>query len=348
MTDILVAGGAGYIGSHTCLDLFNKGFTPIVYDNLSNGHADFVKWGPLEQGDIRDRPRLDDVLRRYKPAAIIHFAASIEVGESVRHPTVYYENNVSGTITLVQAAQAAGIDKLVFSSTCATYGAPESVPMSESHRQLPINPYGRSKWIVEQILMDLDFYQGFRSLILRYFNAAGADPEGRLGEWHSPETHAVPIAIETALGQRSHFEVLGTDYDTCDGTCVRDFVHVLDLADAHTRAIEHLLNNGMSRVLNLGTGRGTSVKELLATVQNVTGKILDVRCGPRRKGDAPVLVADNALARRTIGWSPRRDLRSIIETAWNWHSNYLPRHSGRASKPAGLDSELLRKRIALR
>jgi UDP-glucose 4-epimerase len=193
----------------------------------------------------------------------------------------------------------AGIDKLVFSSTCATYGLPQSIPMSESHHQLPINPYGRSKLIVEQILMDLDLYQGFRSVILRYFNAAGADPKGRLGEWHSPETHAVPIAIETALGQRSHFEVLGTDYDTRDGTCVRDFVHVLDLADAHTRAIEHLLKNGMSQALNLGTGHGTTVKELLATVQNVTGIAFDVRYGPRRQGDAPVLVADNALARRT-------------------------------------------------
>lgn len=347
MTGILVAGGAGYIGSHTCLDLFNKGFTPIAYDNLSNGHAEFVKWGPLEQGDIRDRRRLDDVLKRYKPAAIIHFAAAIEVGESVREPNSYYDNNVSGSITLLRAAQAAGIDKFVFSSTCATYGAPQSVPMSESHRQLPLNPYGRSKLIVEQILMDLDVYQGFRSLILRYFNAAGADPEGRVGEWHSPETHAVPIAIETALGQRSHFEVLGADYDTRDGTCVRDFVHVLDLADAHTRAIEYLLNNGMSKVLNLGTGCGTSVKELLATVQNVTGEALDIRYGPRRKGDAPVLIADNALARRTIGWSPSRDLRSIIDTAWNWHSNCLPGHSGRACKSGGLYLERFRKRIAL-
>ena len=325
MTDILVAGGAGYIGSHTCLDLFNKGFTPIVYDNLSNGHPDFVKWGPFEQGDIRDRRRLDEVLRKHRPAAIIHFAAAIEVGESIRDPNAYYDNNVSGTITLLRAAQAAGIDKLVFSSTCATYGAPESVPMSERHRQLPINPYGRSKLIVEQILMDLDLYQRFRSVILRYFNAAGADPEGRLGEWHSPETHAIPIAIETALGHRSHFEVLGTDYDTLDGTCVRDFVHVLDLADAHTRAIEHLLSDGMRQALNLGTGRGTSVKELLEAVQNVVGTVFPVRYGPRRKGDAPVLVADNALARRTIGWSPRRDLQSIIDTAWNWHSNYLPR-----------------------
>jgi UDP-glucose 4-epimerase len=324
MENILVAGGAGYIGSHTCLDLFNKGFRPIVYDNLSNGHAEFVKWGPLETGDIRDRNRLDDVLKKYKPRAIMHFAAAIEVGESVRDPGAYYDNNVAGTITLLRAAQAAEIDKIVFSSTCATYGVPSSIPLSEAHVQSPINPYGRSKLIVEQILQDLDRYQGFRSCILRYFNAAGADPEGRIGEWHSPETHAIPIAMEAALGRRPHFQVLGTDYDTRDGSCVRDFVHVLDLADAHTRAVEHLLNDGTSQALNLGTGHGTTVKELVATVRAVIGRSFDVRYGPRREGDSPALVADNALARQTIGWSPRHDLHSIIDSAWNWHSNYLP------------------------
>jgi UDP-glucose 4-epimerase len=324
MTNILVAGGAGYIGAHTCLDLSSKGFTPVVYDNLSNGHAEFVKWGTLEVGDIRDRSKLDDVLRKYKPLAIIHFAAAIEVGESVRDPGAYYDNNVGGTITLLRAAQAAGIDKIVFSSTCATYGIPLSIPMNEAHPQSPINPYGRSKLIVEQILKDLDLHQGFRSIILRYFNAAGADPEGRIGEWHSPETHAIPIALDTALGRRPHFQVLGTDYDTRDGSCVRDFIHVLDLADAHTRAIEHLLNNGTSRALNLGTGHGTTVKELLATVQDVVGRDFEIKYGPRREGDSPALVADNALARRTIGWVPRHDLKSTIDTAWNWHSKYLP------------------------
>jgi UDP-glucose 4-epimerase len=324
MANILVAGGAGYIGSHTCLDLFNKGFKPIAYDNLSNGHAEFVKWGPLEIGDIRDRAKLDEVLRKYKPEAIMHFAAAIEVGESTLDPSRYYENNVAGTITLLRAAQAAGIDKIVFSSTCATYGIPLSMPMDESHAQVPINPYGRSKLIVEQILNDLDVYQGFRSSILRYFNAAGADPEGRIGEWHSPETHAIPIAIEAALGRRSHFQVLGTDYETRDGSCVRDFVHVLDLADAHSRAVEHLLNKGSSFALNLGTGDGTTVKEMLETVRHVTGRDFKIEYGPRRKGDSPALVADNAMARRTIGWSPRHNLRSIISTAWNWHSNHLP------------------------
>jgi UDP-glucose 4-epimerase len=324
MTNILVAGGAGYIGAHTCLDLFAKGFTPVVYDNLSNGHAEFVKWGKLEIGDIRDRRRLDEVLAKHKPQAIIHFAAAIEVNESVRDPGRYYENNVGGTITLLRAAQAAGIDKIVFSSTCATYGMPLSIPMDEGHPQSPLNPYGQSKLIVEQILRDLDRYQGLHSVILRYFNAAGADPEGKIGEWHSPETHAIPIALEAALGRRPYFQVLGTDYETRDGSCVRDFVHVLDLADAHTRAIEHLLNDGKSLALNLGTGHGTTVKELLDQVGRVVGKTIDVKYGPRRDGDSPALIADNTLAKRTIGWSPRHDLKSIIDTAWNWHSKYLP------------------------
>jgi UDP-glucose 4-epimerase len=324
MANILVVGGAGYIGAHTCLDLFNKGFTPIVYDNLSNGHVEFAKWGPLEKGDIRDRKRLDEVLRKYKPQAIVHFAAAIEVGESVHNPGFFYDNNVAGTIALLRAAQAADIDKFVFSSTCATYGTPLSVPIHEALIQTPINPYGRSKLIIEQVLNDLDRYQGFRSCILRYFNAAGADPEGRIGEWHSPETHVIPIAIEAALGRRPHFQVLGTDYDTRDGSCVRDYVHVLDLADAHTRAVEHLLNGGPSHALNLGTGRGTTVKELLEAVRQVLGRSFDIQFAPRREGDSPVLVADNALAKQIIGWSPRQDLHSIIGTACNWHLKHLP------------------------
>jgi UDP-glucose 4-epimerase len=206
LTNILVTGGAGYIGSHTCLDLANKGFTPVVYDNLANGHEEFVKWGPLEKGDIRDRERLSAVVAGYKPAAIVHFAALIEVGQSVKDPAAFFDNNVTGTLSLLRVAQAAGIDKLVFSSTCATYGVPEAVPVNEEHLQRPINPYGRSKLIVEQILADLDRYSGFRSVALRYFNAAGADPEGRIGEWHEPETHAVPLAIEAALGRRVGFK----------------------------------------------------------------------------------------------------------------------------------------------
>ena len=272
MTNILVVGGAGYIGSHTCLDLSNKGFTPVVYDNLGNGHAEFVRWGPLERGDIRDRERLDIVFERYRPAAVVHFAGLIEVGESVRNPAGFFENNVAGTLILLLAAQAAGVRKLVFSSTCATYGLPQTIPMSETHPQEPINPYGRSKLIVEQMLRDLDTYANFRSVVLRYFNAAGADPEGRIGEWHSPETHAIPLAIEAALGLRPKFKVFGSDYDTRDGTCERDFVHVMDLADAHTRAVQYLLDGRGSIVLNLGTGEGTTVKELISAIETVSGR----------------------------------------------------------------------------
>jgi UDP-glucose 4-epimerase len=320
MTNILVVGGAGYIGSHTCLDLAGRGFTPVVYDNLSNGHAEFVQWGPLERGDIRDRERLASVLETYRPAAIVHFAALIEVGESVKAPAAFFDNNVAGTLCLLLAAQDAGIDKLVFSSTCATYGMPESVPMKETHPQNPINPYGRSKLIVEQMLADLGRYQGLRSVALRYFNAAGADPEGRIGERHSPETHAVPLAIEAALGKRAGFSIFGTDYDTRDGTCVRDFIHVADLADAHGRAVEYLIGGGESVALNLGTGTGTTVQELLSTVRHFAGRPFPINREGRRAGDAPVLVADNAKAKAVLGWTPRHDLDSIVRTAWNWHS----------------------------
>jgi UDP-glucose 4-epimerase len=322
MTNILVAGGAGYIGAHTCLDLSRKGFKPIAYDNLTNGHAEFVKWGPLEVGDIRDRSKLDAIMRKYKPEAIVHFAAAIEVGESIRDPSGFFENNVAGTITLLRAAQEAGIAKFVFSSTCATYGVPSYIPMDEAHAQDPINPYGRSKLIVEQMLKDLERYQGFESVIFRYFNAAGADPEGRIGEWHSPETHALPIAIETALGLRPDFQVFGTEYDTPDGSCIRDFVHVTDLADAHTRAVQHLLAGGRSTALNLGTGTGTSVLELIAAVQQVSDRKIPVRYGPARLGDSPRLVADNTRAKLLLGWSPQHELSSIIQTAWDWHVNH--------------------------
>jgi len=317
---VLVVGGAGYIGSHTCLDLANKGFQPIVYDNFSNGHREFVKWGPAEEGDIRDRARLDEVLAKYKPAAILHFAALIEVGESVKDPVSFYENNVIGTLTLLSAAQAAGIGAFVFSSTCATYGLPQSVPLDESHRQVPINPYGRTKYIVEQALADYDQYKGLRSVVLRYFNAAGADFEGRIGEWHTPETHAIPLAIDAALGRRQGFKVFGSDYDTRDGTCVRDYIHVLDLADAHVRAVEYLLRGGESVALNLGTGTGTTVKELLSTIETVSNRPFPVEYVGRREGDSTTLVANNDKARDVLGWSPKYDLSRIIESAWNWHA----------------------------
>jgi len=317
---VLVVGGAGYIGSHTCLDLANKGFKPVVYDNFSNGHREFVKWGPAEEGDIRDRARLDEVLAKHKPAAILHFAALIEVGESVKDPVAFYENNVIGTLTLLSAAQAAGVKAFVFSSTCATYGLPQSVPLDESHQQVPINPYGRTKYIVEQALADYDQYKGLRSVVLRYFNAAGADFEGRIGEWHTPETHAIPLAIDAALGRRQGFKVFGSDYDTRDGTCVRDYIHVLDLADAHVRAVEYLLRGGDSVALNLGTGTGTTVKELLGTIETVSNRPFPVEYVGRREGDSTTLVANNDKARDILGWSPQYDLTEIIQSAWNWHA----------------------------
>ncbi|GES52376.1 MULTISPECIES: UDP-glucose 4-epimerase GalE [Rhizobium] len=317
---VLVVGGAGYIGSHTCLDLANKGFKPVVYDNFSNGHREFVKWGPAEEGDIRDRARLDEVLAKHKPAAILHFAALIEVGESVKDPVAFYENNVIGTLTLLSAAQAAGVKAFVFSSTCATYGLPQSVPLDESHQQVPINPYGRTKYIVEQALADYDQYKGLRSVVLRYFNAAGADFEGRIGEWHTPETHAIPLAIDAALGRRQGFKVFGSDYDTRDGTCVRDYIHVLDLADAHVRAVQYLLDGGDSVALNLGTGTGTTVKELLGTIETVSNRPFPVEYVGRREGDSTTLVANNDKARDILGWSPQYDLTEIIQSAWNWHA----------------------------
>ncbi|PDT30545.1 UDP-glucose 4-epimerase GalE [Rhizobium sp. L9] len=317
---ILVVGGAGYIGSHTCLDLANKGYRPVVFDNFSNGHREFVKWGPAEEGDIRDRARLDEVLAKHKPAAILHFAALIEVGESVKDPVSFYENNVIGTLTLLSAAQAAGVNAFVFSSTCATYGLPQSVPLDETHRQVPINPYGRTKYIVEQALADYDQYKGLRSVVLRYFNAAGADFEGRIGEWHQPETHAIPLAIDAALGRRQGFKVFGSDYETRDGTCVRDYIHVLDLADAHVRAVEYLLRGGDSVALNLGTGTGTTVRELLGAIEDVSNRPFPVEYIGRREGDSHTLVANNDKARDVLGWVPQYDLSEIIRSAWNWHA----------------------------
>ncbi|CAN5372766.1 UDP-glucose 4-epimerase GalE [soil metagenome] len=317
---ILVAGGAGYIGAHTCLRLAEAGFTPVVYDNLSNGWEAFVQWGPLEVGDINDSARLDEVFAKHRPAAVIHFAAFIEVGFSVAQPGAFYANNVGGTITLIEAARRAGVDKLVFSSTCATYGDPVYVPMDEKHPQAPLNPYGRSKLMVEQILADLDRYKGFRSVALRYFNAAGADPEGRIGERHEPETHAIPLAIAAARGERDKFMLFGEDYDTRDGTCVRDYIHILDLADAHVLALKWLLAGKASEVFNLGTGTGTTVRELVGTIERRSNRPFPLEPAPRRPGDAPSLVADNSKARDMLGWTPCYGLDDIIDHAWAWHA----------------------------
>ena len=319
MQTVLVAGGAGYVGSHTCLALAEAGFRPVVFDDLSNGHREHVLWGPLETGDIRDAARLDAVFAEHKPVAVLHFAARIEVGESVKDPGAFFDNNVGGAITLVEAARRAGVNALVFSSTCATFGDPVRLPMDENHPQAPLNPYGRSKLMVEQALADYDRYVGFRSAVMRYFNAAGADPEGRIGEWHEPETHAIPLALQVALGQRPHFTIFGDDYDTRDGTAVRDYVHVLDLADAHVLALRRLLAGGSSEAYNLGTGAGTTVRELVQGVGRATGKPLPFQMAARRPGDAPVLVGDNAKAREQLGWSPSRDLDAILSSAWRWH-----------------------------
>ena len=317
---VLVAGGAGYVGSHVCLALSQAGFRPVVYDNLSNGHAAFVQWGPLEEGDIGDAARLDQVIARHQPVAVLHFAALIEVGESVKAPGRFYQNNVAGAITLIEAARRGGVEALVFSSTCATYGDPVRLPMDETHPQAPLNPYGRSKLMIEQALADYSTYAGFRSVSLRYFNAAGADEEGRIGERHHPETHAIPLAVQTALGVRQGFKLFGDDYDTRDGTAVRDYVHVTDLADAHVRALQYLLDGGETTVFNLGTGAGTTVRELIDTIRRTTNRPFPVETAPRRPGDAPCLVADNSRARKVLGWRPTRTLDDIVRTAWRWHA----------------------------
>ncbi len=319
MQTVLVAGGAGYVGSHACLALAEAGFRPVVFDDLSNGHREHVQWGPLEEGDIRDAARLDAVFSGHKPVAVLHFAARIEVGESVKNPGAFFDNNVSGTITLIEAARRAGVNAMVFSSTCATFGDPVSLPMAENHPQAPLNPYGRSKLMVEQALADYDRYVGFKSAVMRYFNAAGADPKGRIGEWHEPETHAIPLAIQVAMGQRSHFTIFGDDYDTRDGTAVRDYVHVLDLADAHVSALRRLLAGGSSESYNLGTGTGTTVRELVDGVGRAAGQPLPLQMAARRTGDAPILVGDNAKAREQLAWKPSRDLDAILSSAWRWH-----------------------------
>ena len=319
MTNILVTGGAGYIGSHTCKALSRAGFTPITYDNLVYGHEWAVKWGPLEKGDILDTARLSKVIDTYKPAAVIHFAAFAYVGESVEHPAKYYRNNVVGTLNLLDAMRANGVDKIVFSSTCATYGIPNELPISEDAPQRPINPYGRSKLMIEQILADYSNAYDLKSISLRYFNAAGADPEGDLGESHDPETHLIPLVLDAAAGRRPNITVYGDDYDTPDGTCIRDYIHVSDLADAHVRAMIRLDERRLERAYNLGTGKGHSVKEVIDAARRVTGRDFTVLTGRRRAGDPGSLIADASRANRDVGWLPRyTKIDDMIEIAWAW------------------------------
>ncbi|MET0274576.1 MAG: UDP-glucose 4-epimerase GalE [Phenylobacterium sp.] len=319
MTRVLVTGGAGYIGSHACKALAAAGFEPITYDNLVYGHEWAVKWGPLERGDILDRARLDEVMARYQPAAVLHFAAFAYVGESVVDPAKYYRNNVLGTLSLLDAMRDGGIRRLVFSSSCATYGAPQRVPIREEDPQNPINPYGATKLMVERMLADYGPAYGLESVALRYFNAAGADPDGEVGEDHDPETHLIPLVLDAAAGVRPHVTVFGSDYDTADGTCVRDYVHVSDIAEAHVLALRALERGGLRQAYNLATGVGTSVAEVIAGVERVTGRKVPVVMGERRAGDPAVLLADPARAQADLNWTPAHPkIDQMIETAWAW------------------------------
>ena len=317
---VLVTGGAGYIGSHACKALARAGFVPVAYDNLVYGHRWAVKWGPLEEGDILDRQRLDAVIAAYQPSAIMHFAAFAYVGESVTDPGKYYRNNVAGSLTLLEAMRDHGLRDIVFSSTCATYGVPERLPISEATPQVPINPYGMSKLMVERMLQDFSGAHGIRWTALRYFNAAGADPDNQIGEVHDPETHLIPLVLDAAAGRRPSITIFGEDYETSDGTCVRDYIHVSDLADAHVLAIKRLQAGGETGPFNLGNGRGFTVREVIRAVEAVTGLKVPVVIGPRRAGDPAALVADPSLARSDLGWSPiQGQLETIVSTAWAWH-----------------------------
>lgn len=322
MRKILVTGGAGYIGSHACKALAAAGYEPVSFDNLVYGHEWAVKWGPLEVGDVSDRGRLDQVIEKYQPAAIMHFAAYAYVGESVQHPGKYYRNNVAGTLTLLEAMRDHGIRDIVFSSTCATYGVPAQVPISEVEPLKPISPYGMSKYVVERMLADFDVAHGLKSVSLRYFNAAGADEEGQVGEDHDPETHLIPLAIGAVLGTNDPLTIFGDDYPTPDGTCIRDYVHVADLAEAHVKAIEYLANGNESGVFNLGTGTGYSVKEIVDAVSQISGQQVPFSFGPRRSGDPAVLYSSTSLANEVLGWTAiHSSLDKIIGSAWNWHAS---------------------------
>jgi UDP-arabinose 4-epimerase len=326
---VLVAGGAGFIGSHACKAMAKAGHEPIVFDDLSTGHAHAVRWGPLEVGDIRDSDRLDAVMARHRPDLVMHFAALAYVGVSVRDPASYYDVNIGGTLNLLKCMKKNAVDKIVFSSSCATYGAPDRLPIREDTPQDPINPYGFTKLAAERMLLDFEAAYGLRWMALRYFNAAGSDPEGDLGEEHDPETHAIPLALQAALGLAPAFTVFGDDYDTPDGSAVRDYVHVCDLADAHVRAAEHLAAGGRSAACNLATGSGTSVLELLAAVKAATGRTVPVLRGPRRAGDPPMLFASADRARDLLGWRPRFvSIVETVETAAHWFQRNL---GGRAA-----------------
>jgi UDP-arabinose 4-epimerase len=318
---ILVTGGAGYVGSHACKALAAAGYRPIVYDNLARGHRDAVKWGPLVEGDLHDRDRLIAAMRAHRVEAVMHFAAFAYVGESVTAPALYYRNNVVGTLSLLDAMHASGVARIVFSSTCAVYGIPQTVPIRETTTKAPVNPYGETKLATERALRWYGAAYGMRSAALRYFNAAGADPDGEIGENHEPETHLIPLILRAALGTGEALRIFGSDYPTRDGSAIRDYIHVTDLADAHVRALRHLAEGGDSLELNLGTGGGHSVREVIAAVERIAGRKVPVSEAPRRPGDPPELVADAALAADRLGWRPRySDLDTILRTALAWET----------------------------
>ena len=319
---VLVTGGAGYIGSHVVKALGEKGHEVLVVDNLSKGHKEAVLYGKLVVADLEDKSTLDVIFKEFKPDAVMHFAAFMEVGESVREPLKYYRNNTVSTINLLEVMLKNDVSRFIFSSTAAVYGNPEKIPIPETELLKPINPYGQSKAFVERILQDFFSSYGLRYVSLRYFNAAGAEPEGRIGESHNPETHLIPLVLKTAKGERKSIKIFGTDYPTPDGTAIRDYIHVLDLADAHILALEYLLEGEESSVFNLGYGLGYSVKEVIETAKKVTGIDFLVEEAERRPGDPPVLVADSTKIKKVLKWEPKYDdLEFIIKTAWNWELN---------------------------
>jgi len=316
---ILVVGGAGYIGSHMVKMLLDSGHEVITFDNLSSGFRDAVLGGVFVEGDLADISALDDMFTLYQPDAVMHFASYIQVGESVQHPDKYYLNNFTNTLNLMNAMIKHGVNNFIFSSTAAVFGEPEYVPIDEGHAKNPLNPYGRSKWMVEQVLADYERAYGLKSVCLRYFNAAGADPDGLLGERHEPETHLIPLVLQSLSGKRSHISVFGRDYDTPDGTCLRDYIHIVDLCSAHLLALTKLVETGKSMRFNLGNGSGFSVQEVIAAAERVTGKKVKVIEAPRRDGDPARLVADSRLAKTELNWNPvYPDLDSMISHAWNW------------------------------
>ncbi|KIN78824.1 UDP-glucose 4-epimerase [Sulfitobacter mediterraneus KCTC 32188] len=315
-----MTGGAGYIGSHACKALRAAGFTPVTFDNLITGWQDAVKFGPFEQGDLLDRAALDAVFAKHEPVAVMHFAALSQVGESMQQPGRYWHNNVTGSMNLLDAAVQAGCKQIVFSSTCATYGDQDNVVLDENSPQNPINAYGASKRAIEDMLRDYEVAHGLRHVIFRYFNVAGADPDGEVGEFHQPETHLVPLMLDAIAGKRDALTVFGSDYDTPDGTCIRDYVHVCDLVDAHVLGLKWLADHKDSRVFNLGTGKGFSVREVIDHSREVTNQTVPIVEGPRRLGDCTKLVSGSHRAEVELGWKPQRStLKHMISDAWRWH-----------------------------